>query len=185
MTTEITLESLGITREDLIERIVQRISDEALRDDTYSDYIDAAMSRKVKAAIDAAVDAISGDGLEEKVKAMVDGVTLQLTNQWGESRGEAVTFREYITDRAEKYLEQDVDFQGRSYDECRRHGGSFSKDQKRVAHLIDKHLRYTIQSALQKALTSVDSAIANGIAETIKMQLEDVTKKLKVEVRTK
>ena len=180
--SSISFEELGITKEDLIERLVDRLAGELNDDGYYGDRVDRRMSEMVKQKIDAAVTAIGEEHIAPRIKEMIEGVTLQATNQWGEPRGEALTFTEYLIQRAHRYMTEEVDFEGKTKEESS--GYNWRKSGQRVHVLVDKHLQYEISTAMKAALVDVNSKIAAGLAATVKTQLAQVLEKLKTSVTT-
>jgi hypothetical protein len=183
----ITLAELGITSEDLIGRIVDRLAGELNEDGYYGDRIDASMAAMVTDKINAAVTAIGDETLAAKVKDIVEGVTLQPTNQWGEKKAEPLTFIEYLIKRAETYLVDEVNYDGRSFEEYRRSGscGSWNKHTTRVVFLVQSHLQNRVKEAMDKALAEANSQIATGIEGAVKMAMENVLKGIKASVVVK
>ncbi len=175
----INLEELGITTDDLTERIVQRIADNILIDDNELEYsINKMLTEKVNEAVVGLGDAEIGPRIAE----MVEAVTLHATNQWGEKRGEPLTFKEYLVERAEKYMTDEVDFEGKpkgpdSY--------NWRPCQTRITHMVHKHLHYAIESAMEEALKSANSQIAQGITDAVKLKLDELLKGIKATVTVK
>src|SRR5665648_119368 len=113
----ISIEELGITKEDLTERVIDKIAGDFLDDDGYSTLIERSINKRVQEAIDSAVKTVGEKVIDPNVAAMVEELTLQKTNDYGEKRGEPVTFIEYLTEMAQKYMVEKVDYQGRTRDE--------------------------------------------------------------------
>jgi hypothetical protein len=104
---------------------------------------------------------------------MVEGIVLQRTNEWGEKTGKSVTFTEYLVERAEAYMTEKVDYQGRSKAEVRDSYG-WKPNQTRIVSLIDQHLQYGIATATEQALKSANERIAEGIKDAVAMKLQEV-----------
>lgn len=85
--------------------------------------------------------------------------------------------------RAQNYMTEKVDWKGRTKEENR--GFGFSTAGTRVAFMIHKHLHHHIERAMRGALEDANSAIAEGIQETVKMKLGHILKNLKVEAKTR
>lgn len=94
----------------------------------------------------------------------------------------AFTFIEYLVKRAEAYLTEKVDFQGKSKDENGSYS-SFSPSQTRIAHMVHQHLSYSIESAMKNAVQTANSAIAIGIAETVKIKLAEIQKGIQASIK--
>jgi hypothetical protein len=50
--------------------------------------------------------------------------------------------------------------------------------------MIDKHLHFSIESAMKSAVSNANSAIVGGLEETVKIKLAEIAKSLKVTVKT-
>jgi len=187
----LTIEALGFTREELQQRIVDQACEQLMTSVTYNpdadseSTVESQLSRDLRAAVrkqvDARITAIADEHILPRVTEMLETITLQETNRWGEATGKPLTFREYLVQRAESYLTEKVDFNGKSKVEAG--GYSWSGTQTRVAHLVHQHLHYSIESAMKQAMASANSAIASGIAETVKLKLAEVAAKLRVDVK--
>lgn len=194
MTTALTLESLGLSQEEITTRVVDRMVDRLL---TAYDYDEdgkeapsgptkfmTALQQQVKAKVDQAIEDIAAKNVLPNVAGYVETLCMQETNKWGEKTGKAQTFTEYLVARAEKYLTEEVNYEGQSQAEARDSYG-WRKSQTRVSHLVHKHLQYSIDTAMKAALANANSAIVGGLEQAVKIKLNEVAAALKVEVKTK
>jgi len=190
--TTLDLQSLGFTDTELRDRVVERIADQAMLkqgvtfdgDECFDESIFAQqLDALVKQRIEDTISAIAEKHVLPNVAACVENLTLQATNVWGEARGEKVTFIEYLTQRAEAYLAEKVDYSGNTKTEARS-GYSWKASQTRVSHLVHAHLQYSIKRAMEDALKTANSAIVEGIEGAVKIKLAEVAKALKVSVKT-
>lgn len=177
----IELSELGLSKQELTDRVVEAIAEHFLSDDDYSRLIDAKVNKMVVEQIDAAVEQLGDKIVGPRVAEMVETQCLQATNHWGEKTGDPLTFIEYLVQRAEGYLTEKVNHNGESREEA-RDTYQFKGAQTRVAHMVDAHIQYSISVALKKALESVNSQISQGIAETVKTQLAEILERLSVGV---
>ncbi len=184
------LESLGITKEELqqrvIDRAVERIFETTGIDEDGDDFIETSpfagrLEKAVKAAIDDRVAEIAEKHVLPITGDLVENIVLQATNKWGEKTGQPVTFREYMIARAENYLTEQVDYQGKTKGEAG--GFSWNASQTRITHLVHQHFQYSIHTAMTEAVKSANDKIAEGIQEAVKVKLGEITQKLKVEVK--
>ena len=191
----IDLAIIGLSQEDLQARLIETLCDRAMTGISYDEdgdpwKGDSRFAVKLKDAIqkriDAAVDLVADTHITPLLAGKIESFTLQATNEWGEAKGAPVSFIEYLTERAEKYMIEPVDSNGKSEAECRRSGNSFyGKGTTRISQAIDKHLEYSIKVAMERALADAQSQITKSMAEACKMALADVQQKLKVTVATK
>ena len=186
------LKDLGLTQERAREMVIDRIvtqllstsefdiewEQERLRESALFRALESAMQE----AADAKVAALFEEHVAPNVARYVEELTLTKTNKWGEEKEKTLTFIEYLVERAEAYINEDVDYGGKA----QKRGDSFGwrKGGTRIAFMVDEHLQYSISAAMKTAVKDVNSQLANGIAETVKAQLAQIVAKLKVEVKT-
>jgi hypothetical protein len=191
MATALTIEALGITKKEAAERVIQKIADQVLYDEHYDEdgnpfrgesAFRLSVEKAIRSRIDEEVKRLGDSEIEPRIASLVDGVTLQQTNQWGEAKGTAVTFREYLVQRAEAYMTEQVDYEGKP-----KGTSSFSWTGRstRVAYMVDKHLHFEIERAMKEALGNLNSTVAKGLHEATRVALNGVLAGLKVEVKTK
>lgn len=187
----ITLESLGFTKEDLQERVIDRLcgqilSGKSFDEDGNEEYNDSQFKKQLEERLRKHVTE-TVNGLAERhvlpnVTQYIENLVLQTTNKWGEKTGTPVTFIEYLVQRAEAYIQEDVNYNGKTRSED---SYSWSKNTTRIAYMIHEHLQYSIHTAMKKALDTANSAIAGGIEKAVKIQLEQLVNGLQVAVKTK
>lgn len=186
-TIQQALQTIGLTSDELQARVVDKLADQL------GAYIDgegllaqaeARIRKQVKPRIDAAVTAVADAQLTPHIDELIASVTLQETNKWGEKRGESLTFVEYITHRAKCYMIEEVDHDGRSQLEARDRGNSWRKTQTRIAHAVDKYLRYQIERAMKKILADANSTLAKGLGDAVQIKLAELAKAVTVNVKT-
>jgi hypothetical protein len=178
-----TAKALGITEEDLIERVVDRLSNAFLDHDEYAPVetrFGAQVEEMIKERIDSAVEKLADEHIGAQVEEMVAAVTLRETNKWGEAKGEPVTFREYLVHRTETWLTEQVNYQGKSRSED---SYNWKGSNTRVAFMIHQHLDHHISAAIKKALKNLNEQVAGGLEQTVKLQIEKVLAKLEVDVK--
>lgn len=189
--SDLTLESLGFTTEELQDRVVERIVEmyvsEIGYDDSGNEYSrKSGFATKLKEAVnkrvDDAIEKIIDEHILPNAATYVESITLQATNMWGEKKGASVTFIEYLVQRAESYLTEKVNYQGKAKEED---SYSWSGTQTRITHLVHEHLHYSIEKAMKEALSVANKSIAGGIQEAVRIKLAEVTASLKVSVATK
>ena len=192
------LNLLGMTQEELQHRVVDRAAEMMLKttvlaydSDTGGEYeeqyetpLTKRLSAIIKERIDAKFTKLADASILPRVTEMLENLTMQETNKWGEKKGERVTFVEYLVQRAENYLREEVDYDGHAKAEC-RDSYNWSASTTRVAHLVHKHLHVSVERAMKIALENANSAIVGGLKDAVVAALEGVAKKLKVEVSTR
>lgn len=175
------LEMIGLTEAELAEKVVDKLVNQLLDSSGYESEIERRLHRHVASAVDAAVDKLAAEHILPNVHKYVEQLTLQRTNQWGEAQGKPVTFIEHLVDRAEVYLNEKVDHEGRSKSECNYH--SWTGKQTRVVHLVDRHLQYSIEVAMKGALAQVSESLSKGIGSTVEEMIKDVIANVKASAK--
>lgn len=190
-TTELTLESLGLDQDKLADKLVDRLAQNMLTSIGYDEDGDEwfgtspfanKLNNMVKARLDKIVSDLADKHVLPRVNEMVEGLVLQQTNQWGEKVGQPVTFIEYLTQRAENWMREEVSYDGKpkGQDSFR-----WRKYGTRVEYLLDKHLQYSIESAMKAAVGEANKTIAGGLVDAVKIKLAEISSSLKVKVETK
>lgn len=177
---------IGITQEELREQVVERaaakIADMVVEDAEYHGDLLAPVREMVRAGINAKVQEIAHETLAPVIGGSIESVVLQETNRWGEASGKGLTFREYLVHRAEQYMTEQVNYDGKP-----KGADSFSwkPAQTRIAHMIHEHLHYHIEQAMKHAVAEANGAIARGIHETVRLKLNEIAASLKVDIKTR
>jgi len=186
----INLEELGLTKDDLQDRLIDALCERMLQRHDIDDdgcLIDDSRLREeldkaIKARIDEGIQRLARIHLLPKVDDMVENIVIQKTNDWGEPKGEALTFIEYLIARAEAYMTEKVSRDGKSKNED---SYNFRAHTTRITYLIDQHLHYSIQTAMKKAMNDANSAIADGLQGAVKLALKQATENLTVTAKIK
>jgi hypothetical protein len=182
--------NLGISQDELREQVIARAAEKAVEMATGQSYLDEDGEPYYVSRINEAISRVTAEAVtkyaDERVAPLInehiDKVTFTLTNQWGEQKGRTLTFREYLAERAEAWLQETVNHNGKTKGED---SYSFRGATTRISYLIDKHLQFHIENAMKDALKQANNAIAGGIEQAIKMKLAEVLNGLKLKVETK
>lgn len=190
----ITLESLGLNQEQLTERLLDKLVESVLSSNGFDDdgedfsqrsQLARRLDGMIKERVDALVVAIGDKHVLPVISEKVENLVLQETNKWGERTGKSVTFIEYMIQRAEAYITEEVNYEGLEKSHPRVSSFSWNKHTTRIAYMIHNHLGYSIKTAMEQALANANSVISTGIQGAVKVALEEVVSKLKVSVQTK
>jgi len=187
----ITIQDLGLTKEELTNRVIDKIVSQIMEDsfpDLETDYerfqdsqFAKKLSKQVEEKINQTIAIIADKHILPNAAEYIENVTFQRTNEWGEKKGDGVTFKEYLAHSAQNYLSEKVDYDGKSKPESG--GYSWSGKQTRITHLVHKHLQYTIESIMKDAVKSANESIVGGIEAAVKIKLSEITNSLKVSVK--
>lgn len=189
----ISLEELGLSQEEIVDRVISAAARKLLhgflpeeREDGKPDLEPLAKRLKdyIRDAIEEKYNEIYEEHIKPGIGQLIDKLTLEETNRWGEKKGEALTFKQYLVQRAEHYMKEEVDYQGNT----RNQKGScysWKKEGTRIAHMVHKHLHYRIASAMKEALKKANSTIVEGLEKAVKIKLASIAQALEVHVKTK
>lgn len=185
------LAALGFTKEELQNRVIDQIvesvmygryadedGDETFRDSRFKQELD----RRVQARIDDTINALAEKHILPNVSQYIEGLTLQQTNQWGEKKGAPVTFVEYLVQRAQAYMQEEVNSSGKTRAED---SYGWSGRQTRISYLIHEHLHLSIDTAMKESMKIATGEIARGLHETTRIKLNEIAANMKVAVSTK
>lgn len=185
---EFDLKQIGLTNKKLQQQLVSHLGDRLLGESSVDGgYIsESDLSRDVRELIKTQIDETVRDLADEhilpNVTRLVEGAVLGKTNEWGEKKGKDFTFKEYLVDRADKYLAEKVDFQGKDEQETGKY--NFKGKQTRITYLINKHLHNSIETAMRQAIQNANDVLVGGLEETVKQKLQEISARLKVAVKT-
>lgn len=179
----IDLSALGFTQDELRDRVIDRLCDRLMETGDFEDTEFAGkLNQAIQKRIDHAINRLAEKHVLPNVTQYVENLTLQATNKWGEKTGKPVTFIEYLVERADAYLREDVNYEGQSKEEA-RNGYDWKRAQTRVMHLVHQHLQYSVSTAMQEALRTANSAIVGGLEEAVKIKLSEFAASLAVAVK--
>lgn len=195
--SEITLESLGLSEEEIQERIVNKVCDRILcnRYFAYEDEDDEETSEGFTgdSPFRAEIDKRINQAIEDKFRELADqhimphiahrfeNLLIEMTNQYGEKKGETYTLVEYLTKLTEDYMLEDVDRNGRP--QGKRSWRDFDAEGTRIAYAVDSYLSKHMEQAMTEVLSSGEKTLSEGLVEVCKKQMEKVAKSIKVEVK--
>jgi hypothetical protein len=134
--------AIGFTTEELREEVIERAAAklvESYQSDENRHY--SRMDGVIRSAVEQATTAYIEKTVMPIIQRDIASITMQATNTWGEKTGKAQTFREYLVDRATKWLQEEVNYEGKpkgtdSY--------SWKAYQTRVAHMVHQHIHHEI-----------------------------------------
>lgn len=185
------LKAIGIEpatiRDQVIESIVQRAmgryhdKDEDGWDTGYVN--ETELAKHVHAHVDKVAAARFAEMIGPVAESVISNATFPETNRYGEPKGQTLTLKEKLEERARAYLSEDVDDKGRAGWE----GGDFSygrtKGHSRIVFLIREHFRYTMQTAVEAMMKEANRQIAGGIEKAVKDSLDAILANLKIDTK--
>lgn len=188
---QIDLETLGLDKEKLADMVVERVAERLLSGYDIDEGGEAhsrpsrfqeALQAQIKERINSAVDDLASKHVLPKLQENIDNLVLQETSRWGEKVAPPKSFVEYMVERAENYIREEVDFQGKNKEQG---GYNWSKKTTRISFIINSHLQYHIENAVKQALAGANAAIVGGLEGAVKVALQNATAALKVAVTSR
>lgn len=186
---KLTLSDIGLTREELQERVIDSMCSRLLGTISVDEDGDPhrvpsqfkhALDNTLREQINVAVEKWATAHVLPRIELGIAHLMLQATNEWGEKRGQPVTFTEYVVERANRYMTEEVDHEGKLVGGERRYG---SKSQTRAMFLVDKYLRASVEDAMKEAIKNANSVLTEGLSQAIQDRLADLNERLKVQVK--
>lgn len=187
---ELTLESLGITQEELQEKVVDRLCEQILSSTGYDEdgnevtresSFQRSLVEKVKKHVDSVIGVIAEKSVLPNVTKYIEDLCLQETNRWGEKVGKPVTFVEYLVGRADAYIKEEVSYNGKTRAED---SYNWSKCTTRIMYLINQHLHYNVEKAMTEALGLATKSVKESLEAAVKLALEQVKVTVETEVKS-
>ena len=185
-----SLEALGITKEDLIERIVDKAVSELMEshgfdeDDnerTYESQFKREINKRIQQAVDAKITALANEHLVPRVGEMIEAADMRQTNRYGEPKSPPMTFKEYIASRAEVYMSEEVDINGLSKEE-KSDSYNWRSCGPRLTVLMRLYIKDTLEKNAKAAVNNVNEAIAKGLQKAAADAIASAAANLKVAV---
>jgi hypothetical protein len=190
--TTVNLEALGISKEELTEKLLDRLVEDFTTEPAWDSEDGAAyrkrstmsdqITKQIREHIDAEVQRLGDQHVLPRVTEIIEGLVIQTTNAYGEKRGEPVTFIEYLIQSADAYMREEVDYNGKTK---AQEGYNWRKHSTRITYMVDRHLHHSIEAAMKKALADANSSIVGGLEAAVKHALKEATDKLSVTVKAK
>lgn len=183
------LESLGFSKDEIEKKLLDRLVDDFTSridwDEEEGDFCGSGktsfkkkMDELVLRTVEEKIDFIASTHILPRVNQMMDEIKLQHTNKWGEKKGEPVTFIEYITQRADDYLSQNVDSSGKPTE-------AYHSKQTMIAWLVDSYIGMSISRAVKEIVENGNTLLVGGIEKTVIQSLKAISKNIQVNVNTK
>lgn len=185
---DISLESLGLSTEDMRERLVDamidrfltsKVSDEDGEPVVVASQFQAAIRTSITKRVDESVERLLAPALDRNIDTFLRGFVIQPTNGYGEPKREPRTITEYMADQVHAYLFEGVDALGKTKKERGSDSYNFASKANRVTFLIDQKLQELIATKMSEALKEANSLITNGLKAAVAFELDKLNAKLK------
>lgn len=160
-----TLQALGITKDDIIEKAVEKLLSSCEEHDileTVQKFIREHIAKNATSAINAALEKVTSDILDAPYTPV---------DNWGEPTGNQTTLRDMVKTISLGWLDQKVTKEGKTdhYDKPWTRGEwlAYTAAEKAFNYEYKKQIEETIA----KAKEAIQSQVANFITETILKRL--------------
>lgn len=186
-----TLEALGISKEDLAQRVIEQCVESLLNSTGFNPETDeetryaSRFKREIEARLMKAVDdkiaALAAVHIVPRVGEMIEQANMVKTNGYGEAKSPPMTFKEYIAYRAESYMSENVNTRGLSKAED---GDSYNwkSEGPRLTVLMRIYIRDTLETHAKAAMTDVNKVIAKNIEKAALSAITSAAAAMKVSV---
>jgi len=185
---------LGMTPEEIANRIINQVVDDLLRrkseDDEGGYRYDASsdfanmLREQIEKTIREKIDLIATEHMGPQVEGFLRTLVFKPTNRYGDRTGADMTITEHIAAECERWIAEPVNFQGQSKAES-QDGYSFKGETTRLGHLIHKHIHYSIEQVMRDAIQRANVTLVKSLEETAKIQLAKIAETLSVSVKVK
>lgn len=181
-----------MTKEELQNRVIKVIAYQAMgmkldEEDNEHYWSNSSFNQKLQKFImqyiDESIQKIAEKYVLPHVAEMVENLVLQETNKWGEKIGKPVTSTEYFVLKAENYMTEQVDSNGKSKNEAK--DSYWTGKMSRMEHMVHGNLKYTIEAAMKDVIKTANNALVDGIQETVKVKLNEISESIKIGVSIK
>lgn len=180
------LSALGITPEALRAQIVEKAAEMLLENrnegEDLFEIFDQRMRRAIEGKMTEIVNQTAREVVEPRVAALIESMTFQETNRYGEAQKPPKTWREKLIEMAEGWLGTTVDYNGKTQKEDSYNWKAHST---RVVFMVEKHLQFEISKAITAAVNDANSKIAGGILGATRIALQEALAGLKLDIKTK
>lgn len=187
---ELNCEMLGLTKEQMMDRVIDSMADKIMKETiettdedgetTWTKGFNTQLNKLVQETADDRLKCIKEENILPKLDELIFGVILQKTNDWGEKKGEPVTFVEYLTAQAEAYMQEMVDGNGKNKAES--NNSYWSGRTTRLVYLIDKSMANHFHKVSQELNRHAREALAETLSETMKSYLTEAAGNMKVKL---
>jgi hypothetical protein len=177
------LQTIGLTQDDLKDRIIDQACEELLRgkgadEDRFESTLARALGSKIEKRIAATADAFVDKTVGPHVAKYIDQTLLQPTDNWGNNKGTPKTFAEYVIERFNAYLKERVTPSGQT-------AGYRENTVERGAWLVTQHISAAIDKIIKDSIGTAVATIKDGIDGQIKSVLERTFVEVSTEVGQK
>jgi hypothetical protein len=192
----LTLESLGLTKEELQSRVIAKLcddlttlvfadedSDPVAQPSSFKRKLDEALQKRTEESIRGLAAKLAHEYVLPNVTKYLEKPVLAKTDEWRQPRESPITFIEYLVQRCDAYMREEVNYEGQTKGEsC---SSCWTKSTTRVGYLVEKHLQFNIERAMKEAMARATGRIKAGLENAVEIALDKVLVGLKATVEIK
>jgi hypothetical protein len=188
-----TLKALGVSPEELQERIVEQcveclleangFNPETEEDEVYETKFKREIKTRIQQAVDAKIAAVAAEHLLPRIGEMIEKADMRKTNRYGEPQTPSMSFKEYIAHRAESYMTEDVNYHGESKADLEAKNSSaydWRSSGPRLTVLMRNYIQTTLDEHAKAAVNDVNKVIAKNIENAAKAAITAAAAAIKV-----
>ena len=174
---EITLEQLGLSKEEITDRAVEECIRQLLRRtiaDEDGEPIHIAseftqeIEKRVSDRLDKAFDKLVSTTLLGNAEEYLRAFEFQPTDNYGREKGEKVGLMEYLVKRCDLYMTERVDYFGKDKSQ-----GDYNwrGKQPRIVWVIDKIIESRLEGEIKRSITKIKETLGKGLSEMLQESL--------------
>lgn len=167
------ISALGITKEDVIEKIAESWSwDKDYSSTEVRNRVDAQIKESVASIIQNEIEKQMGEGIEGWLKSL----KFQETSSWGEPKGPSQTLQEYVESRINAHLNEPVNSDGKP-----RTSDSYMWKEagKRIDYLLVGNIEYQVRALVKKILADPFQAMQEKLKDAMNKEAGMLANKVK------
>jgi hypothetical protein len=170
------LKDLGITRKDVLDKLVDRLQEAFMPMDADGDgsgfeaELHKEMTQRIEEGVRKALCDFTAPAIAEYCRKFV----LNPTSEWGEKKGDSLTFVDYLVKSGRDFLEQPVDPWGKP-------ANTYGSDKKktRLAFLATEALSDEIRKAAESYLKNQREILNKAMADALMAKAGEIVRVLK------
>lgn len=169
MNTSAIIESLGITREDIINAAAKQLAESAYGEGKIVDDANRIINTNIKRLVDESAKAKIDEVLTNELMGLLKQEYTP-TNMWGEPTGEPTTIRDALAEHARTFWTQKVDNKGQA------RTGYGTKP--RHEWLFGEIVKDEFAKAINQEATNIVGALKDSLRDDLKSKLDDHLNKI-------
>ncbi len=188
-----TLEALGLNVESLGDKIIEQAVYQLLNysgfdpdsdiETRYESRFKKEIGERIQRAVDTKIAALAAEHLLPRVGELIESADMRKTNTWGEPTSPPMTFKQYLGHRAEAYMTEEVDCNGKSKEEASG-GYGWTKSGPRLTVLMKLYIKESMEKAARAAVNDVNKALAKSLETAARDAIHATAANLKIAIST-